>query len=174
MGRFIEALKQADLKHRPSADITPSASPGRTGPEAIPAPESSEEIPFIEVGAVGRKPEVSPPALAGVGHVPSLFIAAGERAVRRFLEFLTATIRNKNTRALPLLWGTRSRTPWPDVFDHWNGLTIVIVYNLIWPGSRPTHVDPWIRGRRLDMETIRAHSDGLEQNRQRGRQFGPA
>jgi len=90
------------------------------------------------------------------------------------LNFFRVNIRNKNTRALPLLWGTRSRTPWPDVFDHWNGLTIVIVYNLIWPGSRPTHVDPWIRGRRLDMESIQAHSDGLEQNRQRGRQFGPA
>jgi len=39
-----------------------------------------------------------PPALAGVGYVPALFAAAGERAVRRFLEFFTANIRNKNTR----------------------------------------------------------------------------
>jgi integrase/recombinase XerD len=33
------------------------------------------------------------------GRVPSLFVSAGSDAVRRFIEFFTANIRNRNTRA---------------------------------------------------------------------------
>ena len=33
------------------------------------------------------------------GAVPTLFIAAGDRAAQRFIEFFTANIRNRNTRA---------------------------------------------------------------------------
>jgi integrase/recombinase XerD len=41
-----------------------------------------------------------PPALirAGMGALPAAIAAAGERAGRRFIEFFTATIRNRNTR----------------------------------------------------------------------------
>ncbi len=33
-----------------------------------------------------------------LGQVPSLFVQAGENTIRRFVEFFTANIRNKNTR----------------------------------------------------------------------------
>jgi integrase/recombinase XerD len=33
-----------------------------------------------------------------LGRVPALFVAAGENATRRFIEFFTANIRNRNTR----------------------------------------------------------------------------
>jgi integrase/recombinase XerD len=41
-----------------------------------------------------------PPALAraGMGAVPSSILSRGERAGRRFIEFFTANIRNRNTR----------------------------------------------------------------------------
>ena len=38
-------------------------------------------------------------SVAGVGHVPTMIVRAGDDAVRRFVEFFTATIRNRNTRA---------------------------------------------------------------------------
>ncbi len=37
-------------------------------------------------------------ARAGFSALPSSIVEAGEKATRRFLEFFTATIRNKNTR----------------------------------------------------------------------------
>lgn len=37
------------------------------------------------------------PALI-VGHVPRLFVDVGEQSFRRFIEFFTANIRNRNTR----------------------------------------------------------------------------
>src|ERR1700722_11354406 len=40
----------------------------------------------------------SSPAIAGLGYVPALFADAGSDAITRLLEFLTAHIRNKNTR----------------------------------------------------------------------------
>ena len=44
---------------------------------------------------------VPPPALvrAGLEALPAMVRAAGERASRRFIEFFTASIRNRNTRA---------------------------------------------------------------------------
>jgi site-specific recombinase XerD len=44
---------------------------------------------------------VPPPALvrAGLDALPAIVRAAGERASRRFIEFFTASIRNRNTRA---------------------------------------------------------------------------
>ena len=44
---------------------------------------------------------VPPPALvrAGLEALPTIVRAAGERASRRFIEFFTANIRNRNTRA---------------------------------------------------------------------------
>jgi site-specific recombinase XerD len=39
------------------------------------------------------------PLRANSGNVPTLFIDAGRDAVRRFIEFFTANIRNRNTRA---------------------------------------------------------------------------
>ena len=41
-----------------------------------------------------------PPALirAGIGALPAAIAAQGERAGRRFIEFFTANIRNRNTR----------------------------------------------------------------------------
>ena len=43
---------------------------------------------------------VPPPALirAGLEALPSIIRAQGERASRRFIEFFTASIRNRNTR----------------------------------------------------------------------------
>jgi hypothetical protein len=43
---------------------------------------------------------VPPPALirAGLDALPSIIRAQGERASRRFIEFFTANIRNRNTR----------------------------------------------------------------------------
>jgi integrase/recombinase XerD len=43
---------------------------------------------------------VPPPALirAGLDTLPSIIRAQGERASRRFIEFFTANIRNRNTR----------------------------------------------------------------------------
>src|ERR1700681_1809430 len=42
-----------------------------------------------------------PPALvrAGLDALPSIIRARGERASRRFIEFFTASIRNRNTRS---------------------------------------------------------------------------
>ena len=44
---------------------------------------------------------VPPPALvrAGLDALPAIIRAQGERASRRFIEFFTASIRNRNTRA---------------------------------------------------------------------------
>jgi integrase/recombinase XerD len=44
---------------------------------------------------------VTPPALvrAGLEALPAMIRAQGERASRRFIEFFTANIRNRNTRA---------------------------------------------------------------------------
>src|SRR6266446_10982138 len=45
--------------------------------------------------------EIAPtPALvrAGMDALPAAILAHGERATRRFIEFFTATIRNRNTR----------------------------------------------------------------------------
>jgi integrase/recombinase XerD len=44
---------------------------------------------------------VPPPALvrAGLDALPSIIRARGERASRRFIEFFTANIRNRNTRS---------------------------------------------------------------------------
>jgi hypothetical protein len=36
---------------------------------------------------------------AGIDALPAVIARAGERAAWRFIEFFTATIRNKNTRA---------------------------------------------------------------------------
>jgi len=43
---------------------------------------------------------VPPPALvrAGLEALPAIIRAQGERASRRFIEFFTASIRNRNTR----------------------------------------------------------------------------
>jgi hypothetical protein len=43
---------------------------------------------------------VPPPALirAGLDALPSIIRARGERANRRFIEFFTANVRNRNTR----------------------------------------------------------------------------
>jgi hypothetical protein len=43
---------------------------------------------------------IPPPALvrAGLEMLPAAIAAHGERAGRRFIEFFTATIRNRNTR----------------------------------------------------------------------------
>ncbi len=43
---------------------------------------------------------IPPPALvrAGLETLPTIIRAQGERASRRFIEFFTATIRNRNTR----------------------------------------------------------------------------
>ena len=43
---------------------------------------------------------VAPPALirAGLEAMPAIIRARGERASRRFIEFFTASIRNRNTR----------------------------------------------------------------------------
>jgi integrase/recombinase XerD len=43
---------------------------------------------------------VPPPALvrAGLEALPAIFRAQGERASHRFIEFFTASIRNRNTR----------------------------------------------------------------------------
>ena len=43
---------------------------------------------------------IPPPALirAGMDALPSIIRAQGERASRRFIEFFTANIRNRNTR----------------------------------------------------------------------------
>src|SRR5438128_11182851 len=43
---------------------------------------------------------IPPPALvrAGLETLPAIIRAQGERAGRRFIEFFTATIRNRNTR----------------------------------------------------------------------------
>jgi integrase/recombinase XerD len=38
-------------------------------------------------------------SVAGLGQLPGLIVRAGDDAVRRFVEFFTATIRNRNTRA---------------------------------------------------------------------------
>jgi hypothetical protein len=38
-------------------------------------------------------------ARAGFEHLPAAIVRAGERASWRFIEFFTANIRNKNTRA---------------------------------------------------------------------------
>ena len=39
------------------------------------------------------------PPRAGVGNMPATICAAGKAATRRFIEFFTANIRNRNTRA---------------------------------------------------------------------------
>lgn len=44
-------------------------------------------------------------------HVPALFVDAGEPAIRRFIEFFTANIRNRNTREAYVRAATR--------FGHW-------------------------------------------------------
>jgi hypothetical protein len=57
-------------------------------------------------GPMGKEPiiltnEIAPtPALvrAGMNALPAAIAAQGERASRRFIEFFTATIRNRNTR----------------------------------------------------------------------------
>jgi hypothetical protein len=56
-------------------------------PEAYQISQTSDEI-------------VPPPALirAGLDALPSIIRALGERASRRFIEFFTANIRNRNTR----------------------------------------------------------------------------
>jgi hypothetical protein len=43
---------------------------------------------------------IAPPALvrAGLDMLPAAIAGRGERAGRRFIEFFTATIRNRNTR----------------------------------------------------------------------------
>jgi hypothetical protein len=45
--------------------------------------------------------EVAPPPVlmrAGIGALPSSILSRSERAGRRFIEFFTANIRNRNTR----------------------------------------------------------------------------
>ena len=44
--------------------------------------------------------QIVPPALvrAGLETLPTIIRVQGERASRRFIEFFTATIRNRNTR----------------------------------------------------------------------------
>jgi hypothetical protein len=41
---------------------------------------------------------IVPVSVASSSRVPTLIIAAGDHASRRFLEFFAATIRNPNTR----------------------------------------------------------------------------
>ncbi|HQH28714.1 MAG TPA: phage integrase N-terminal SAM-like domain-containing protein, partial [Oligoflexia bacterium] len=45
-----------------------------------------------------RKRDSALPALIGALHLPEIISREGARAEERFLEFFTATIRNKNTR----------------------------------------------------------------------------
>jgi integrase/recombinase XerD len=54
----------------------------------------SELVPYQ---APGRSP-ASLTANAAETVIPALVVIAGEHAARRFLEFFTATIRNRNTR----------------------------------------------------------------------------
>src|SRR5262245_59301547 len=90
--------------HNPLRRPTPK---GSTNAET-PAPRSGDPS---EGPVLLREPCVSTQTLPSVvvqppgevGHVglvalPTLIASAGERAARRFLEFFTATIRNKNTR----------------------------------------------------------------------------
>lgn len=64
----------------------------RWSKEADDPPSQSAEIAPAESSAVEFiRPEC--------GRLPSLIVNAGEHASRRFLEFFTVTIRNKNTRA---------------------------------------------------------------------------
>ncbi len=51
--------------------------------------------------AVAKEISIMPPpqlVRIGFGGLPATITAAGERASRRFIEFFTANIRNKNTR----------------------------------------------------------------------------
>src|SRR5215813_11729199 len=58
------------------------------------------------VGPMAKQPiilseEIIPPPVlvrAGLETLPAIIRAQGERAGRRFIEFFTATIRNRNTR----------------------------------------------------------------------------
>lgn len=54
----------------------------------------------MEQGPILLTNEVAPPPVlirAGMGALPSSILSCGERAGRRFIEFFTANIRNRNT-----------------------------------------------------------------------------
>lgn len=55
----------------------------------------SDKLPVVLTDEVAP-----PPALmrAGMGALPSSILSRGERAGRRFIEFFTADIRDRNTR----------------------------------------------------------------------------
>jgi len=48
--------------------------------------------------------------------VPALVAAAGKKASRRFVEFFTANIRNRNTR-VAYAWAIRDFCQWRDAGD---------------------------------------------------------
>lgn len=82
----------------------------------------------------------STPARVGLDRMPALIVQAGEQASRRFLEFFTANIRNKNTREAY----ARASARFLDWCDQ-HGLRLqdiepmaVAAYIESHPGSKPT------------------------------------
>jgi hypothetical protein len=55
----------------------------------------------------------SPPSRPPLANVPVLIAAAGDQAAKRFLEFITANIRNPHTRrvARSVLWSDLAAVP---------------------------------------------------------------
>jgi integrase/recombinase XerD len=82
-----------------------------------------------------RKVVRSTPALVrvGVDALPILIVEAGESAQRRFIEFFTATIRNKNTRQA-YARACCAFLAWMD--EHARGVDLAFI--------QPTHVAAWI------------------------------
>jgi hypothetical protein len=80
---------------------------------------------------------VPPPALvrAGLETLPTIIRAEGERASRRFIEFFTATIRNRNTR-MAYARGVKRFFDWCD--DHRLGLNDIepIAIAALYRGAR--------------------------------------
>ena len=67
-------------------------------PKSRPADSTHKQAPTML--ALAKTTPAPPPALVQLGFtsLPSLFVAPGERAAKRFLEFFTANIRNPSTR----------------------------------------------------------------------------
>src|SRR3989442_11626237 len=76
---------------------------------------------------------------AGFERLPAAITRAGEKAAWRFIEFFTANIRNKNTRAA-YAQAVREFFSWCEAFHQLDGIQPVVIAAYIehHPGSPPT------------------------------------
>ena len=90
---------------------------------------SAPKLPLVKIGRTSFA-------------VPVVIAAAGERAARRFVEFFTATIRNKNTR-LAYARAVRAFLAWCEehglAFDDIESITVsVYIGKLLADGRHPS------------------------------------